>query len=406
MAGLDRQGALAMHQDQDIYPVQWTGRQAVVALPEHIDLSNAGQIREELLSVINRGATALIADMTATISCDNAGADAVLRAHRRAAVSGTELRLVVTAKIVRRLLSLSGIDRLVSTYPSLEAATAAGTPAPVLALVGAPAGTRTNGQPSRRAAQTNGQPSRRAARTNGQAPRRAARTVGRPTPAGPADTGGAPITPAVVWKLLDALHDGVALAAADGAIALTNSRLAEMFGYQHAELLGHPVEYLIPAHLQDARHCRRASHVPGPGTPATDAGARLAGRRKDGTIFPVEVSFSPVMAATGRFTLTVIRDVSDAQRLEVLADLARAAAAAQQAQAAAAQQAQRGQELLDTIVTGLFQVGLGLQAASNLPADAARQRIAAASRHLDEIIRQIRDTALTARDQGTAPRQR
>jgi anti-anti-sigma regulatory factor len=43
---------------RDIYPVQWTGRQAVVTLPEHIDVSNAGQIREELLSVINRGAKA------------------------------------------------------------------------------------------------------------------------------------------------------------------------------------------------------------------------------------------------------------------------------------------------------------------------------------------------------------
>src|ERR1700730_4907756 len=81
---------------RDIYPVQWTGRQAVVALPEHIDVSNAGQIREQLLSVINRGATALIADMTATISCDHAGADAVVRAHQRAVISGAELRLVVT----------------------------------------------------------------------------------------------------------------------------------------------------------------------------------------------------------------------------------------------------------------------------------------------------------------------
>jgi anti-anti-sigma regulatory factor len=65
------------------YPVQWTGRQAIVALPEHIGLSNAGLIREELLSVINRGATTLIADMTATISCDHAGADAVARAFQR-----------------------------------------------------------------------------------------------------------------------------------------------------------------------------------------------------------------------------------------------------------------------------------------------------------------------------------
>ena len=95
----------------EVCPVQWTGRQAVVALPEHIGLSNAGLIREELLSVINRGATALIADMTATISCDHAGADAVARAFQRAVISGTELRLVVTAQIVRRVIGIDGRSR-------------------------------------------------------------------------------------------------------------------------------------------------------------------------------------------------------------------------------------------------------------------------------------------------------
>ncbi len=40
-------------------PVQWTAEQAVITLPDHIDVSNAGQIRGELLSVINRGATSL-----------------------------------------------------------------------------------------------------------------------------------------------------------------------------------------------------------------------------------------------------------------------------------------------------------------------------------------------------------
>ena len=113
----------------DTYPVRWMGRQAVVALPEHIDVSNAGQIREELLWVINRGAAALIADMTATLSCDHSGADAVMRAYQRALASGTQLRLVVTAPIVRRVLGINGLDRLIPVYPSLEAATAAGTPA-------------------------------------------------------------------------------------------------------------------------------------------------------------------------------------------------------------------------------------------------------------------------------------
>jgi anti-sigma B factor antagonist len=113
----------------DAYPVRWMGRQAVVAIPEHIDVSNASQIREELLWVINRGAAVVIADMTATLSCDHSGADAVMRAYQRALASGTQLRLVVTAPIVRRVLGINGLDRLIPVYPSLEAATAAGTPA-------------------------------------------------------------------------------------------------------------------------------------------------------------------------------------------------------------------------------------------------------------------------------------
>jgi hypothetical protein len=44
--------------NQDTYPVRWMGRQAIVALPEQIDVTNAGQIREELLLVINQGALA------------------------------------------------------------------------------------------------------------------------------------------------------------------------------------------------------------------------------------------------------------------------------------------------------------------------------------------------------------
>lgn len=114
--------------------MEWAGRQAVVALPEHIGISNAGRVREELLSVINRGAQVLIADMTTTISCDHAGADAMIRAWQRAVGSGTELRLVVTSKIVSRVLHLRGLDRLVSVYPFLEAAMAARPPAAAAAI--------------------------------------------------------------------------------------------------------------------------------------------------------------------------------------------------------------------------------------------------------------------------------
>jgi anti-sigma B factor antagonist len=123
---------------EDTYPVQWTGGQAVVMLPEHINAANVGQIREELLALINRGAAALIVDMTATASCDYAGAEALVRAYRRAVANGTQLRLVVPAEIVRRVLSGNGLDRLVSVYPSREAAIAAGPPVAETSAAGPP----------------------------------------------------------------------------------------------------------------------------------------------------------------------------------------------------------------------------------------------------------------------------
>jgi hypothetical protein len=70
-------------------PAEWTGKQAVVTLPEHVGASNSGQVREQLLGLIDRGAVVLIADMTATVSCDQQGADALLRAYQRACGSGT-----------------------------------------------------------------------------------------------------------------------------------------------------------------------------------------------------------------------------------------------------------------------------------------------------------------------------
>ena len=351
--------------------MQWLGRRAVVTLPGHIDVSNAGQIRDELLSVISRGADALIADLAATASCDHAGAEALLRAHRRAVVSGTRLRLVVTARIVRRVLRLSGLDRLVSIYPSLEAAVAAGTPPAVAGLAPGPGTTGTDAQ-----------------QTAGDA--RARRRQDAPE--------GATFSPAVLWKLAGALADAVAVAEAvavaddDGVLALVNRRLEEMFGYQHAELAGRPVEFLIPADLRAAHRSHRAAYAQAPNARPMGAGARLVGLRKDGATFPVEISLSPVPTATGHLTLAVIRDVTENRRQEDFAG------------AAAAEQAHRGQELLDRIVNSLFNVGLSLQAAIDLASDVPNQRIAEALRRLDDTICEIRDHVFTTRGQRAQPR--
>jgi len=354
---------------EDIYPVRWAGKQAVVTLPEDIDVSNAGQIREQLLTVINRGAAVLIADMTATVSCDYAGGEAVFRAYQRAVISGTDLRLVVTAQLVRRLLSYDGLDRLVSIYPSLEAAQAVRTPAQVLGLVPRPASVRADDQ---------------------ALPRCTTPTGSNLPTARPSDRNRATVTSAEERSLVDALQDGVALADGDGALVMASRRLEEMFGYEHGELLGQPVERLIPADLQAAHRSHRATYAEAPRSrPRSD---RLVGLRKDGTTFPVEISLSPVTTAAGHFAFAVIRDVTAARHLEELIDLTPSAVTAEQAQG--------GRELLDTIITRLFQLGLLLQAAIDLPADTVGQRIEQALGHLDDMIREIRDAAFTTPDQA------
>ena len=74
-----------------------------------------------------------------------------------------------------------------------------------------------------------------------------------------------------------------------------------MFGYQHGELRGHPVESLIPAGLQAAHRSHRASYAQAPAARPMGAGAPLVGLRKDGTTFPAQISLSPVTTSAGEW---------------------------------------------------------------------------------------------------------
>jgi anti-anti-sigma factor len=109
---------------QERYPVLWIGQVAVVTLPTEIDVTNADIVREELLSVLNRGAVLLVADLSKTSFCDSAGVGALVRTFRRAATSASAMRLVVSTPAVQRVLSITGVDRMVDTFPSVAASLA------------------------------------------------------------------------------------------------------------------------------------------------------------------------------------------------------------------------------------------------------------------------------------------
>jgi anti-sigma B factor antagonist len=106
---------------QEGFPVVRLGEAAVVTLPVEIDISNSEQVRDELLLLLNRGPSVLIVDMAETTFCDSAGVNALVRAHRRATANGAEIRLVVASPGVQRVLAITGVDRLISVYPTVAA---------------------------------------------------------------------------------------------------------------------------------------------------------------------------------------------------------------------------------------------------------------------------------------------
>jgi len=333
----------------EVARVERTGRLAVVRFPGHVDASNAGPMLDQLLAALGSGAAVVVADMTATASYDQAGAAAVVRACERAAVSGIELRLAASGEAVRRLVTGERLDRLVPVYPSVQAAVAAGAP----------------GEPARAPGPESGQLAS-AARPG------AARGAG-PLPAAVNDV--------VLRQLIDALGDGVALTDDGGTIVLANRRLAEMFGYAQDELAGRGVDALVPAGLRDAHRMDRAAYLLHPVSRPMSDRSRLVGLRKDGGTIPVSITLSPVPTASGHFILAVVRGTAQPGWRDDLAGLA---------WAAAAEQARHSQELLDRVVGSLFQVGLSLQAALDLPADVARARITDALRRLDDTIHEVR----------------
>ena len=334
----------------------WTGQFEVVAFPEHVDAARAASAGDQLRAALGRGAAVVIADMSATAWCDRAAVDALIHAYHAAAVSNAELRLVVCAPAVDRLVSEAGLDRLVAVFRSVDAAAAAdsdGYPDPDEAVLQA---------------------------------------YGPPGPVPADESRPVELNAAVLRQLIDMLDDGIMLSDEDGTIVLASRRLLAMFGYEDGELTGQPVEALVSADLRGAHQEDRAAYARAPVTRPMAGRSRLVGVRKDGATLPVTITLSPVPTASGHFILAVVRDATRAPRLVDLASLARAAVTDRE---------QQSQELLDRVTSSLFHVGVSLQAAADQPAPVARDRITDALRRLDEVIHEIRDHVFRALGSGS-----
>jgi anti-sigma B factor antagonist len=102
----------------------------VVKLPAEMDITNAADVRDELLTVLESGAPVVIADMTGTTFTDTMGVRTLMLAHQHAVAKGAQLRLALSSRLVQRVLSAMGFDGYFSIYPTVAAAQAAGTATP------------------------------------------------------------------------------------------------------------------------------------------------------------------------------------------------------------------------------------------------------------------------------------
>ncbi|MEU7899961.1 PAS domain S-box protein [Nonomuraea sp. NPDC049152] len=116
--------------------------------------------------------------------------------------------------------------------------------------------------------------------------------------------------------LLESAPDAMVIVDGHGIIQLVNAQTEALFEYGRAELIGAPVEMLIPEESRQAHRTHRAAYTADPKVRAMGAGHRLAGRRQDASTFPVEISLAPLHVEDGMLICAVIRDVSERDRQE------------------------------------------------------------------------------------------
>ena len=118
-------------------------------------------------------------------------------------------------------------------------------------------------------------------------------------------------------RLFESLPDAIVVVRRDGRIMAVNAQAQVMFGYKREEMLGRPVEMLLPQRFQERHVAHRDSYFSAPGICLLgNRKPDLWGRRRDGGEFPVDIGLSPLKVKDDTLAIGVIRDITERKRAE------------------------------------------------------------------------------------------
>ncbi|MFM8267176.1 MAG: PAS domain-containing sensor histidine kinase [Ilumatobacteraceae bacterium] len=185
-------------------------------------------------------------------------------------------------------------------------------------------------------------------------------------------------------EVVEAMPDGVVIVDDAGEIVLVNREVERMLGYTRSELLGQPVEMLMPTYIRDVHRTHRSAYTASPRRRSMGPGLDLVARRADGSCFPVEISLAPAVVADQQVVIASVRDMTTNRAID--AELT----AARERVMLAEDHERIARDLHDTVIQRLFAAGLSLQSVLPSVPDAAKEKIERIIDDQDDAIHELR----------------
>ena len=188
----------------------------------------------------------------------------------------------------------------------------------------------------------------------------------------------------LLTRVFDSVSNGILVVTAEGVITLANAAIFDLFGWSPADLVGEPIERLIPEHLLEVHREHRTGYVDNPSARPMGHGRLLHARRVDGSMFLTEVALSPTQLDGEMHVIAVVRDITARVDAEEVARHEKAL------QAVSDDRMRLARDLHDAVIQNLFAAGLVVANVSSTVDPQVAETLSRVVDMLDESIRHLR----------------